>query len=350
MKKYSAIFLLLFSCTFIHSYLFSDSDKSCCDRANGYIIDACCIDSGYNAPDKLCLKCPFRIYLEGSFIWWQAREGGLNVSKTAGSQTKDVFIDIPFSYEPGFKVKIGYNFCRDDWMKELEYTRFYSTQKVSLSNKPMYPLWSVPPSPNDNYLTNSVISNWNLKLNILDFSLGRRFYNGLRLSLHPFIGLKGGWVDQQIFLSYKEYLPSKLPNEVEIFVCSDSWVIGPKFGTSLNFILHKYVTLFAKAACSALYQDFDSSFKQTRQNSPDISSKNEISYFNPFLEMCLGLNFGSYLASNRIHWDLRASYDFNIFWNQNMMRSNLDSYKKYVDGASGDLVLHGLTLSLRLDF
>jgi len=68
------------------------------------------------------------------------------------------------------------------------------------------------------------------------------------------------------------------------------------------------------------------------------------------MDLSMGLGWGSYFKCRRIFWDLSATYDFNIFWEQNMMRSLADLTNTGSDGAASNLYLHGLTLRTQINF
>jgi hypothetical protein len=70
----------------------------------------------------------------------------------------------------------------------------------------------------------------------------------------------------------------------------------------------------------------------------------------PMLEANLGLGWGMYLAKNRYHIDLSATYDFNYLFSQNMMRVLNDINLLGSSGNGLDLSLQGLTLSAAFHF
>jgi hypothetical protein len=67
------------------------------------------------------------------------------------------------------------------------------------------------------------------------------------------------------------------------------------------------------------------------------------------MELGLGLGWGSYFAHNTWHFDLAATYDFHVFWGENVMRAFRDLVSN-VEGTPGNLFMHGLTLTTRFDF
>ena len=69
----------------------------------------------------------------------------------------------------------------------------------------------------------------------------------------------------------------------------------------------------------------------------------------PMAEMDLGIGW-LYYVNNNFAIDLSASYDFNYFWGQNMMRTLNDVNIIGVNSASNDLYLHGLTIRAAFEF
>ena len=113
---------------------------------------------------------------------------------------------------------------------------------------------------------------------------------------------------------------------------------------------------FGNTAASLFYQHFQTELKIDTPVIPEVilfrvfSKKNEDKgYFNPNFEIGLGFGWGSYFYEDSWHIDIAASYEFHIFWNQNMMRKIKDT-SALEDPHVGNLILHGLTVALTLDF
>jgi hypothetical protein len=66
--------------------------------------------------------------------------------------------------------------------------------------------------------------------------------------------------------------------------------------------------------------------------------------------LSLGLGYGSYFWNNEWYFDLAVGYDFHYMWNQNMMRHLNDEGMDHLDTDAGNLMMHGLTVSVRLDY
>ena len=129
-------------------------------------------------------------------------------------------------------------------------------------------------------------------------------------------------------------------------------MIGPRSGVDTDWMIGCDFRIFGNVAGSLVYQNFNNSNKTIISNPLDDTrdSSNKVSYITPNVEFALGLGYGSYFFNNEWYFDLTVGYDFNYFWNQNMMRHCIDSSFNLVDGDSGNLYLHGLTVTARVDF
>lgn len=93
--------------------------------------------------------------------------------------------------------------------------------------------------------------------------------------------------------------------------------------------------------------------KQSNVNDPSalaVRAHDSISYLRPNVELDLGLGWGKYFKKRHWHVDFSATYDLQIFWNQNMMRSFPIIDNPLFALWPGNLYLYGLTLNGRLDF
>jgi hypothetical protein len=66
--------------------------------------------------------------------------------------------------------------------------------------------------------------------------------------------------------------------------------------------------------------------------------------------MGLGLCWGSHFDCQNYHFDLLATYDFNVLWGQNMIRCAANQGQSYAGLQPADLHLQGLTVTARFDF
>jgi hypothetical protein len=138
---------------------------------------------------------------------------------------------------------------------------------------------------------------------------------------------------------------------------SNSWAVGPRVGLNGNWHLGYGTRFIGDANASLLY----TRYTKVSQNvdSPDaealpvVMKLDDFGALRPNLDFSVGFGWGSYFGCRRFYADLAATYDFNIFWEQNMMRHLADltaDATAHPDGAAANLFLQGLTVKARFDF
>ena len=135
---------------------------------------------------------------------------------------------------------------------------------------------------------------------------------------------------------------------------SRSWLVGPRAGLNTNWLFGEGFRAYGDMAASLVYQYYKSITMQ-RTDTTDTSLlgynyANKIGYVTPVFELGLGLGWGTYFDCNNWHFDLILGYDFQYYWNQNMMRDLRDKVDTTCGFSPGDLMLHGLTITARFDF
>jgi len=319
------------------------------------------------------------IFVDGSFLYYHADEEGLDLATSAGlaseiggffvvatSNSKTAFQE--FKYKPGFKVGIGARFC--EWTLAAEYTQLRQTTKTN-RKAPAPNLfgafgvwilndWFQQISPVGQAISaTSLNSKWHLSIDLADLTLSRPFYEGRNLSVSPFFGLRGAWIRQNmkvgIFIP-TELISNQVSDETVSRNSSSSWAVGPRAGLEADCLLGKGFRLQGALAGSLLFTQYTHvTHKENVANSAAIPSSLRSRYTNynclrPIGEIGLGIGWGSYFSGQKCHIDFSAAYDFLVFWDQNMIRKLLDSVTGGIGASSGNLNLHGLTLTARLDF
>lgn len=327
-----------------------DYNKGHSLSTNGQIIEA------YNAPARINPVGKWDIDLSASFIYWQAREHGLEmgVSITADPSTDyGHIINMNFDYHPGFKVGLGTNFpSHDNWTIFGEYTRLYLSDKVSSdapSGGSITPTWWYQSG-----VTRSAsrgASHWKLDLNILDIEIARPYYVGTKLTFSPLFGGRATFINQKLNSNY--YITSESAT-VYSRNKSKAWSLGPRLGLDTNWFLSKNFKIVGNTAFALMYQHFTAKCKlddaTTGTGSLHKHTQNSTGLLFPSFELTPGISWGSYCYNNKLHFDILLAYEFHYLWNQNQPSHNFDISTFAVDGVTGDLMLHGATLTLKFDF
>jgi hypothetical protein len=296
------------------------------------------------------------------------------VDAVAPSAVGQQILTQKFQYKPGFQVGLGWMSPIDNWVFYAEYTWLHGTTHTSGTASapgvatvggaalPQNGVW-IPSSwfgdfANDNATT--ISSKWRYKIDIVDAQVSRPFYSGTNFLVEPFFGLRGAWIRQHMNLTANELQtlgnvavagPSRKAD-----YNSRSSAVGPRVGMNGNWHFGWGLRFIGNAAASILFTGYD--VKQNVQ-SPDALGVNrfpqsakikDLNSLRPNFDLSLGLGWGSYLFCRKFHADISATYDFSVFWEQNMMRYLADTTFAGTHASPANLYLQGLTIQTRFDF
>ncbi len=335
----------------------------------GYPDTQCCIPSAYNEPANFQLSpCPWDFWVDASFTYWTAYQEGLLLAtstatytsvpvETAESQTL-LFQDT--KWEPGFKIGLGVNLGHDHWSALAEYTWFRSRTTTS-AVAPEGPAESTAPrwrinnwELDSDSLATALSSVWRLHMDLLDVAMTRPYYQGTHLIVAPFGGVRAAWIRQN--LNFQPTLPvaTGTNTNAEYHYKSHSWAVGPRGGMQGKWHLGWGFRVEGDAAAGIAFTRYtkvsgyaDPSDDGERANSVGYTDYNTLRFNN---DMSVGLGWGDYFDCRNYHFDLLVSYDFQIFWNQNMMKPLADLFDEFVHTPAQNLYLQGLTVRAQFDF
>lgn len=327
-----------------------------------------------NAPFIIGGLEQWNVNLSASFLYWIAQEDGLTVAALQHNPLPNPppqsinYTHMNFGYDPGFRVSLGMDTGNcDDWTINADYTRLHSKHHASLSIPTIF-FHAMRPNflsvgidfgidPVNGYSFLRSHGEWENDIDLIDVSLRRPFCVSRKLVFSPFIGLRGGWLDQ----SYNgTYLATSLAHLTETFPLSSrskqtTWVLGPRAGVSSSWLLGCGFNLFGNVAGSLLYQKFHNTFQDYDVNGPFSNTSEDKSVVTPNLELGLGVGYETCFA-NDARLNITLGYDFQIFWNQNRMsdlvaNETLIIQPFFIDvGKTADLTLRGYTLTVKYAF
>ena len=326
----------------------------------------------YNAPFKHNLAdSAYNVWADASFIYWQPTEDnlefGMSVDSVIGTGGDHLalsgrIVNMDFDFMPGFKVGSGVTFKRDNWDLYAEYTWLHGHDQKSSDGgafglEPMYP----DVNTIANYIGSGPIfygigkAKWKIKLDFLDLDLGRNYYVGKYLTFHPYFGLRGAWIRQSIHGLYQIALA---PNFIDLKDGTVSWAVGPKLGFDANWDLSSGWKIISNGSADLLYTRYSEIYRSTTFNPkttpaslPLKISEHPMHTVRAHMDIELGLGWGTYLDCKNLYLDLGATYDFQVFFGQNMFR-------KFFVGSgvpssllcAGNLYIQGLNVKAKLDF
>ena len=158
------------------------------------------VDNGWN------------LFLNTEFLWWVAKEDGLYYVQsgyTGAQATTPVSFDgylhkVKPHFRPGFRIGLRGDMAYDDWDIFLNWTWFQSHARDHAQGL-LLTLWGHPQVAAGIGSTQGAVfahALWDLHFNVLDLEMGRSFWVGKHLSLRPFLGIRGAWIDQHLDIHY----------------------------------------------------------------------------------------------------------------------------------------------------
>ncbi len=327
-------------------------------------------------------SCDF--WVTGSFIYWMASSDGFNVAQfpianaiTGTANATSGYGTVPeawptgvgFSdfikpkFKPGFKVAIGWDTGFDDWSFMAEYTwyRANESNNVTASAGSQFYLDDAPAN-----VPVSATLNWHDKMQLLDFGLARCFYVGKRVTMNFMMGARAAWFTDKLQMNGSNAGGTQYFTSV---AKTQSWGLGPRIGLDSMWVIGGGFRVDGRAAGSLLFTrytrlnyDSTTTLKGDGTAVPagfqvvdlDLStsgcSNGKYDVMRPNAELGLGFGWGTYCCDNEFHFDIAARYDMQVFWDQNMVRTVVESVNNATGWNPRDQFYQGLTLTLRLDF
>jgi len=229
--------------------------------------------------------------------------------------------DVRFNWNAGLRIGLGYGMSHDGWDTQFYYTWFRTQGSDHVSSAPGAVFSSFLGNFYVDNSTGSGISGvayqkasilWTIHFRMLDWELGKNFWVSKALSLRPFIGLKGGWIDQSIRTKWQN------PNRIgaEFFhtaredLQNNFGGVGPSVGLNTRWDLAKQ-----KSGSFSLFGDFSGAlvwghwtFKDVYKN--DIHQKvdvklSPINAAASMLRAFMGFGWDTNIWQDRAHFSAR---------------------------------------------
>lgn len=358
-SSFLSILRIGIAAVFCKAMLFANDHDNCVSKQPQQLL------IGYNAPSGVELCQAFDVFASVGFLFWQPIQENMQLGVVSdNSAILDLVngyeVPIGSSFRPGFQLGLGMNFDYDNWDSSLEYTWFISKQHTTTSvdaNNPslaIFPAWQIPAITNPQY--SAATETWKLWMNLLDWDLGRASSVGKQLSLRPFFGMRLAFIKQTLNVTYTNILEEDLFIWPTTFVSSfsNSWGIGPRLGANLNWHLSENFRIISDGEWDILFTQYNLKSTQSSDTTASnlyIVNTNPMNYLRSHANLDLGLAWGSYFFNRKCHFDLEATYCFQVFFDQNMFRNAVLAQgigKSILP--NGNLYINGLTLTAKLDF
>ena len=301
--------------------------------------------------------------LFADFIYWTARLDTLTYAKTGfgditGQQNpnKGDVQSVDWSWDPGFKVGLGWSFCHGCWDMTLQYTWFYTNVGDSKRSHFLQPGFTILPPSNAFNIPSfeRAHAHFDLHYQVGDLELGRNYYVSRTLKLRPFIGIKGTWQKQDYNVFYETVNVLNTVFDYKARFDQSIWGLGMRAGLKTSWQFSKYIGLYGDVAFTGIWLHYDTDRKDTfgavvnnQQVGNEITTVNiqdHLRLIKPVLEFAIGLRGETYFACGRYHFLIQAGWESQIWINQTLYINLRDHFDRF------DLNLQGFTAKIRFDF
>jgi hypothetical protein len=333
--------------------------------------DVCCEEPApgpfaFSYAKDMSLSCPSDFYLTADFLLMQAREDGLEYAMTQnqffqnnnynqfpldeseviGYTTKGHTSDWNY----GVRVAMGFYLTHDAWDLRATYTyfRINNDKGIETKNEVLLPLWvqTVQPVPSDSV---KFSARWTADVNNFDLTIGKPYHISRYVVFNPNVGIKFAKIDQDFKVRYgATWDPTT--DRINSVNENDFWGIGMKAGFDTEWLFGAGFSLLAKANAALLYSHFD--VEQHINGVVDDSINHEFYTVTPYTDLSLGLNWSKHFSKNRYVISLRASYEFQAWFDQNRMRRFFDqvSPEANMEASRANLYITGFVFGVGMDF
>lgn len=315
-------------------------------------------------------------YMFGEFLWWHTQQDGTDWAYRAETHNAtELSYDnhrVDFGWSPGFRVGLGWNMDYDEWDTNVHYTWFQASRKSNLGTKDSTSFPLMAPG----FQTTDANNHWTIHYSMFDWELGRNYFVSPKLSLRPYGGIKGGWINQNVKEEFNLSPTAGIAAGTEMHAHRENnmWVVGPSAGmnTKWFFAAHKNhdFSFFGDMAGALLWGHFSgentvrfnnavtiplgaSSF--TSWNVHDLNMNRAIATLRGVVGWAWDTNFNK----DRCHFCLSVAWEAQYWFNANQMLNSNNNPIDFGTNAvqrfnysrtSNDLMFQGGVLGMRFDF
>lgn len=310
-----------------------------------------------NSSSRFTSKNGYNLYFDAEFLYWIAQEDGLYFAQEKAGPGSNFPGGFDFSgdlkrienhWRPGFRLGLGGNMPYDQWDIFLNWTWFYNFARNKAHGE-VVALWGHPDA-SGTQLSHGAKAHWKLHYNILDVELGRAIWIGKSLSVRPFLGIRGAWIDQTFHIDY-DYLVTGNKIDGEIHAETDFQGGGIRLGVDSRFAMWDGWSVYGIGSGSLLYGHFDTDFLSRFAESKAGRTEDDFRRGVSSFQLAIGIRWDHAFHHGRYHLGVNIGWEQNMWFDINHMNHYLSQLGQGIlVEENSNLTLQGGTLGLRLDF
>lgn len=293
------------------------------------------------------------LFFNTEALFWQSNVSGLSYGTDSSSTTsiQDGHVkSLHFDYDWGYRLGIGYKLPHDQWDLFANYTYLYG-KAHGHSQGILFPTWATNFDDISPFYASHASAHWTMHLNMGDVELGRNCLASRWLALRPFIGLRGGTINQRYTVKYQGGTVADLDTD-QLNLDTDFWGVGLRMGLNTLWGLGKGMSIYGNGSTSLLSGHFNVREKEKLLQQELVKMNLEASPTNVVVEadLALGLQWDYMFSKDRYHVGLKLGWEFDIYFDQNQLFNFVSNSSGSLVPRNDDLTFQGLTIGFRFDF
>ncbi|MEX0961373.1 MAG: Lpg1974 family pore-forming outer membrane protein [Simkaniaceae bacterium] len=299
-------------------------------------------------------------YARFDFLWWRVLENNLDYAiqdqpfSTSPRSAIGKYRSAKFDYDIGVKLALGFRFPPNFWEAEVQWT-YFDDENQQITDGPDLTS-NLELVGTFDQMTNARLSRAksaiHLNLQMLDFTLGKRFFIQDYLMMKFFTGLSGAWIMQDWEV---DYISNVNNNFLKFHWRFDG--AGLKTGLHADWYLGRGFGIFTQVSGSGYVGSYKNDEQYTQQTTNNDKNRFQDSQFDDTrfvlnMQYLLGLDFGT-TFSNGWNLNLFLGYEIQPWFNLhevNRALFNTNSGSRDTRLSQGLLTLQGLTFKVEANF
>lgn len=298
------------------------------------------------------------IVIEGDYLFWKPLQPGMSYALEANTPNASTNLDAKeqnFAWNSGLRIAMGYLTLPLETF--FSWTRFhqsvqgqtdapfvFATELFSLANVSSGTFYQGGNSVNGSQAT----SQWKLKFDMLDLDI-KYCFQLPHIFLKAFLGLKGGWINQNQLIHYDHFINTSTLVEIMAHVNEVNQFsgIGPKMGCELEYFCQNDWKIKGTISSSLL---IGYSKNPTFLFSSDQPSTIRLGFSSTKVIPTTQIVVGIQKALLRQKLILGIFYESQFFWS--IWRNQSSAFQNLAVPNTGyqNLMMQGLTLQASLFF
>lgn len=272
-------------------------------------------------------------------LLWRTEQGGTEWA-TQQDTSSVSYKDVNFGWNWGFRVAVGMDIDQDEWDTNLSYTWFQAHKHSKAAGDANVYSIANPALGG----VNSASAKWHIDYNGLDWDVGGNYMVRTHLAMRPHVGVKFGWINQDVHSSFVGTTTTVNPH-----LKSKFFGVGPSSGVTSKWNFAEGFNLFGDLSGALMWGNFDikqSAATTTAGVTTTRSFKNlSRNYVAPVLSTVLGLGWATNFNNDASRFAVNLGYELQYWFRQNQFITGNTNAR-----VAEDLAFQGGTLEFRFDF